>query len=84
MICVADDGPGIPEEAITLVREPFVRLDHARQRDTSGFGLGLSIVSRVVAEEGGTFELANREEGGLAATIRLRPALPPCKQSFVT
>ncbi len=71
VITVEDDGPGIPDDAMMLVREPFVRLDHARQRDTSGFGLGLSIVDSAVASEGGEFTLANREEGGLTACIRL-------------
>ncbi|GAA3269232.1 hypothetical protein GCM10020258_41660 [Sphingomonas yabuuchiae] len=46
--------------------EPFVRLDTARRRDTVGFGLGLSIVARVVAAEGGELTLANRPEGGFA------------------
>ncbi|MBM3928852.1 MAG: two-component sensor histidine kinase, partial [Sphingomonadales bacterium] len=70
-ICITDNGPGIPEESMMLVREPFVRLDHARQRDTNGFGLGLSIVERAVALEGGVFTLTNRDDGGLAAMIRL-------------
>ncbi|WP_294288395.1 ATP-binding protein [uncultured Sphingomonas sp.] len=70
-ICVTDNGPGIPEESMMLVREPFVRLDHARQRDTNGFGLGLSIVERAVADDGGEFTLTNRDSGGLAAMIRL-------------
>ncbi|PCD02287.1 two-component sensor histidine kinase [Sphingomonas spermidinifaciens] len=68
---VEDDGPGIPEESLALVLEPFVRLDAARGRDTAGFGLGLSIVARAVAAEGGTLELANRPAGGLRATIAL-------------
>ena len=71
VVTVEDDGPGIPADAIELVREPFVRLDHARQRDTSGFGLGLSIVDSAVADEGGSFTLENRATGGLDAIIRL-------------
>ncbi|MEK9211114.1 ATP-binding protein [Sphingomonas sp. 2378] len=74
-IRVEDDGPGIPEESLELVLEPFVRLDTARRRDTVGFGLGLSIVARVVAAEGGVLTLANRAEGGLCAEIRL----PHCR-----
>jgi len=74
-IRVEDDGPGIPEESLELVLEPFVRLDAARRRDTVGFGLGLSIVARVVAAEGGELTLANRPEGGLCAEIRL----PHCR-----
>lgn len=68
---VEDDGPGIPEESLALVLEPFVRLDTARGRDTAGFGLGLSIVARAVAAEGGRLELVNMAEGGLCATIVL-------------
>ena len=74
-IRVEDDGPGIPEDSLELVLEPFVRLDAARSRDTVGFGLGLSIVSRVVAAEGGQLKLSNRPEGGLCAEI----TLPNCR-----
>lgn len=71
VIRVEDDGPGIPEEARLSVLQPFVRLDRARSRDTPGFGLGLPIVVRAVAAEGGTFTLANRPKGGLTAEITL-------------
>jgi signal transduction histidine kinase len=71
MLSVEDDGPGIPEDQIPLVLEPFVRLDTARGRDTVGFGLGLSIVARSVEAEGGQFRLSNRPEGGLCAEIVL-------------
>ena len=71
-IRVEDDGPGIPEESLQQVLEPFVRLDSARRRDTVGFGLGLAIVARAVEIEGGTLTLSNRPEGGLCAEILLR------------
>lgn len=74
-LAVEDDGPGIPPDAIGLVCEPFVRLDTARRRDTSGFGLGLSIVTQAVAAEGGALHLSNRPEGGLRAQIMLPAAL---------
>jgi signal transduction histidine kinase len=70
-IAVEDDGPGIPEDRIADVLTPFVRLDEARARNTKGMGLGLAIVATAVAAEGGTLTLANRPEGGLAATIAL-------------
>jgi signal transduction histidine kinase len=70
-ILVEDDGPGIPDDQLTRVLEPFVRLDPARGRDTVGFGLGLSIVQLAVAAEGGTLTLSNRGEGGLRAEIVL-------------
>lgn len=72
-ISVKDDGPGIPDEQIERVLQPFVRLDRARARDTVGLGLGLAIVSRAVEEEGGTLTLSNRPQGGLCAQIRLPP-----------
>ena len=71
-ILVEDDGPGIPEESLQQVLEPFVRLDTARRRDTVGFGLGLAIVARAVEIEGGTLTLSNRPEGGLRAEILLK------------
>jgi two-component system, OmpR family, osmolarity sensor histidine kinase EnvZ len=66
-----DDGPGIPEEDLGRVLEPFQRLDPARQRNTSGVGLGIPIAVRVIAEAGGVLTLSNRKEGGLCAEIRL-------------
>lgn len=70
-ITVEDNGPGLPEDMLVKVLDPFVRLDIARPRDTVGFGLGLAIVARFVEREGGTFRLRNRGEGGLAAEISL-------------
>lgn len=70
-IRVMDDGPGIPEEDMQRVLEPFQRLDPARQRNTSGVGLGIPITVRVVADAGGRLTLSNRREGGLCAQIEL-------------
>lgn len=71
VVRVEDDGPGIPPEAIDAALEPFVRLDTARGRDTSGFGLGLAIVAAAVELEKGTLTLANREPHGLCAEVSL-------------
>lgn len=73
VIRIEDDGPGIPDDELEHVLEPFVRLDPARSRDTVGFGLGLSIVQLAVVEEGGRLTLANRDGGGLCAEIVLPP-----------
>jgi len=70
-IVVEDDGPGIPAESLDKVLAPFVRLDHARERNTSGMGLGLAIVDRAIRAQGGTLTLSNRASGGLRALIRL-------------
>ena len=71
-ISVEDNGPGLPEERMEEVLQPFVRLESARPRDTVGFGLGLPIVARAAEREGGELRLRNRPEGGLRAEIVLR------------
>lgn len=71
VLCVEDDGPGIPEASLGRVLEPFVRLDTARGRDTIGLGLGLAIVAKAVADHDGVLTLTNRAQGGLRAEIVL-------------
>jgi signal transduction histidine kinase len=75
-IRVEDDGPGIPEADMQRVLEPFQRLDPARQRNTSGVGLGIPIALRAVADAGGKLTLSNRPEGGLRAQIALPRGAP--------
>ena len=56
-VCVEDDGPGIPEEDRQRIFEAFARLDDSRTRASGGYGLGLSIVSRIAYWFGGTIEV---------------------------
>jgi signal transduction histidine kinase len=79
VIRVEDAGPGIPDESLGKVLQPFIRLDAARKRDTAGMGLGLAIVDRAIRAEGGALDLSNRPEGGLCATIRLPIIALPAK-----
>ena len=51
---VSDDGPGIAPDLLGHVFERFARGDTGRARATGSTGLGLSIVSAVVTEHGGT------------------------------
>lgn len=71
LIEVADEGPGIPEDQIAHVFDPFTRLETSRNRDTGGIGLGLALAQAIVQDAGGAITLANRPTGGLLATIRL-------------
>lgn len=66
---VEDEGPGIPEDQLGTVLEPFQRLDVARPRNTAGLGLGLSIVNHTMQQEGGELRLANRSPHGLTAEL---------------
>ncbi|MAM25134.1 MAG: two-component sensor histidine kinase [Rhodobacteraceae bacterium] len=70
-IVIDDDGPGIPEEKLETVFDPYVRLETSRSLDTGGHGLGLSIARSIVLEHGGSIKLSNRAEGGLRATVIL-------------
>lgn len=70
-IIVADEGPGIPEQQLEQVFEPFFRLEPSRSRETGGVGLGLSIARDIARAHGGNLELRNRASGGLEAVLTL-------------
>lgn len=75
-IIIDDDGPGIPEDRIRDVFQPFLRLEQSRSRETGGHGLGLSIARSIILEHGGTITLSNRDTGGLRALLALPLAGP--------
>ena len=70
-ITVDDEGPGIPEDELARVFQPFYRLEVSRSRETGGIGLGLAIALSVVQAHGGQLTLSNRPEGGLRASVTL-------------
>ena len=70
-IRVIDHGPGIPEDQLEAVFQPFFRLEHSRSRQTGGTGLGLSIARNIIEQHGGRVRLGNRPEGGLEAEVVL-------------
>jgi signal transduction histidine kinase len=70
-IDVLDRGPGIPAAQLEAVLQPFHRLEPSRGRSTGGTGLGLAIAQRLTQALGGSLTLANRDGGGLQATITL-------------
>lgn len=71
VITVSDRGPGLPDDRLEAVFEPFHRLEASRNRETGGAGLGLSIARTVFRAHGGDVTLSNRPGGGLTATVRL-------------
>jgi len=73
-ISVRDDGPGIPEQDLEKVFEPFFRLEASRNRDSGGTGLGLSIARNIARWHGGDIFLRNATESegrGLIAQLVL-------------
>jgi signal transduction histidine kinase len=68
---VSDRGPGLPEDMLERVFEPFNRNDPSRNRTTGGVGLGLTIARTIARDHGGTLSLGNRAGGGLVATVTL-------------
>lgn len=68
---VADHGPGIPAEHRQKVFDRFYRADASRSRATGGSGLGLSIVSSIVAAHGGEILLDSEPGEGTSIEVRL-------------
>lgn len=74
ILTIADHGPGVPEECLARLFEPFYRVDTSRARETGGTGLGLAIVKTGVDACGGTVQARNREGGGLEVRMELMAA----------
>ena len=66
---VRDHGPGIDENQIENLFQPFAQGDKAR--GSVGSGLGLAIIKRIVDMHSGEIQLTNHPQGGLMATVRL-------------
>jgi two-component system sensor histidine kinase CpxA len=71
IIQIRDHGPGVPEEMLSHILEPFVRVEEARDRLSGGHGLGLAIADRAVRLYGGDIVARNEPDGGLSILIRL-------------
>jgi len=71
VITVRDHGKGVPEEALAEIFRPFYRVEDARDRNTGGAGLGLSIAARALLLHEGTIKAMNAPDKGLIVEIRL-------------
>lgn len=72
IIRVRDHGPGVPEEHLDQIFEPFFRPEPSRDRDSGGVGLGLAIVRTCIEACEGTVSAGNLHPRGFEVTIRLR------------
>ena len=71
VLTLADDGPGVPTEALPKLFDVFYRSDPARQHPDRGSGLGLAIAAKAVQRMGGTIEAQNAVPHGLSISITL-------------
>ena len=72
-LSLCDQGPGVSEQALAHLTEPFFRGDEART-SANGSGLGLAIVERAVQRMGGTFTVLNQRSGGLMSLMKFKLA----------
>jgi two-component system sensor histidine kinase CpxA len=82
VITVADCGPGVPEETLARLFDPFYRPEPSRSAETGGVGLGLAIVKTCVESCQGTVACRSRSPSGLEVTIRLKAASDADKLSL--
>lgn len=69
---VSDQGPGVPEEFLPRIFDPFFRVEASRSRETGGVGLGLSIVKTCMDACQGRVTACNRVPTGLEVTLHLQ------------
>lgn len=70
-LTIRDEGPGIPQAKLDEVFQPFRRVESSRNRQTGGFGLGLTIARNIARRCGGDIKLENDARGGLKAELRI-------------
>ncbi len=61
-LVIADNGPGIPDDQIEAMMQPFTRLEASRNSATGGSGLGLTLARAIAAQHGGSLTLRNRRQ----------------------
>jgi signal transduction histidine kinase len=68
---VLDEGPGVPDDQLSAIFEPFVRLSPERGENGQSGGIGLAIVKAAIGQHGGSVRASNRAGGGLDVRIEL-------------
>jgi two-component system phosphate regulon sensor histidine kinase PhoR len=72
-LSVTDTGIGIAEEHLGKVTAPFYQVDGSLSRSSEGVGLGLSVVSNIIARHGGELILRSRVGAGTQALLVFPP-----------
>ncbi len=70
-IDISDKGPGVPEDQLNRIFNPFYRVDTSRTKKTGGYGLGLAIAARAIQLHHGEIVASNNPDRGLLVRIIL-------------
>ncbi|WP_164880952.1 ATP-binding protein [Aestuariirhabdus litorea] len=70
---IEDRGPGVPDESLEAMFQPFYRVDETRGEENSGSGLGTAIARRAIERHGGNVVATNLNPG-----LRVRVKIPAC------
>jgi two-component system, OmpR family, sensor histidine kinase BaeS len=70
----ADNGPGVPAEALDRLFDRLFRVDPSRSRNTGGSGIGLSVCQTIVEGHGGTISAANGSSSNAETASHTRSA----------
>lgn len=70
-ILIEDDGEGVDDDELAAIFRPFYRVSTARDRDSGGVGLGLTITQNAIVHHNGTINASKSQHGGLAVEIQL-------------
>ncbi len=73
-VAIADEGEGIPREAIPRLTERFYRVDVKRSRERGGTGLGLAIVKHILKRHQGRLQIESTPGHGSTFTVFLPAA----------
>ena len=68
---VIDNGPGLSDDQVAHLGEPFYRSDPSRTRDSGGTGLGLYLATLVAKAHGGTLTVRDQDQPGASFEVRL-------------
>ena len=74
-VTVRDNGPGVPEEKLKLIFDPFYRVDDSRGTTTGGMGLGLALADNAMRAHDGGIMAGNVQPHGLVITLAM-PRVP--------
>jgi signal transduction histidine kinase len=69
VIRITDFGIGIPQEELSHIFEPFYRVDKSRDKDTGGYGLGLSLCKTIMEAHDGKIEVQSSPQRGTTVSL---------------